>query len=64
MFYGCSNLNYVKAMFTTTPSFMYSLAWLANVSSTGTFVKNAAATWDVTGPSGIPATWDIQIEEI
>lgn len=64
MFYGCSNLNYVKAMFTTTPSFMYSLAWLANVSSTGTFVKNAAAAWDVTGPSGIPATWDIQIEEI
>lgn len=29
-------------------------------SSTGTFVKNADATWDVTGTSGIPEGWTVE----
>lgn len=59
MFYGCTKLNYIKAMFTTAPG-TYVKNWVYGVSSTGTFVKNASATWDVTGASGIPAGWTVQ----
>jgi hypothetical protein len=44
MFYNCKNLNYVKAMFTTTPSSAYTNDWVYGVSSSGIFVKNSAAT--------------------
>ena len=60
MFNGCTKLNYVKAMFTTTPSNNYTLNWLNNVSQTGTFVKNASATWNVTGANGIPKGWTVE----
>ena len=60
MFYKCSNLNYVKALFTTTPSSTYTSNWLSEVSSTGTFVKNSAATWNVINASGIPNGWTIE----
>ena len=59
MFSGCSKLNYVKALFTTTPSRSYSYGWLDRVSSSGTFVKNAAATWNVVGANGIPEGWTV-----
>ena len=59
MFKECPNLNYVKAMFKTLSS-GYIDGWLFNVSSTGTFVKNSAATWNVTGASGIPSGWTVQ----
>ncbi len=61
MFYGCTNLNYVKAMFLTFPSDAWS--WLSGVSSEGTFVMNAAATWDPAshrGDSGIPNGWTVE----
>ena len=60
MFSGCSNLNYIKAMFTTTPSNSYTQNWVRGVATTGTFVKNSAATWEVTGPNGIPEGWTVQ----
>ena len=60
MFYGCTSLNYVKAMFTTTPSSTYTSKWLSGVASTGTFVKNASATWNVTGVDGIPNGWTVE----
>lgn len=60
MFYGCTKLNYIKAMFTTTPSTSYTRDWVNGVSATGTFVKNTAATWDVTGVNGIPEGWTVQ----
>lgn len=59
MFRNCSSLNYIKAMFTTTPSTAYTGSWVNGVASTGTFVKNAKATWDVTGVSGIPKGWKV-----
>ena len=59
MFSGCSKLNHIEALFTTTPSYSYTDSWVDGVSSTGTFVKNAAATWDVTGTSGIPEGWTV-----
>lgn len=46
-------------MFTTTPSTSYTRSWVYNVSSTGTFIKNSQATWDVTGSSGVPSGWTV-----
>ena len=57
MFNGCSLLNYIKAMFTTTPGTDYTSNWVNGVASSGTFVKNSAATWNVTGVDGIPNGW-------
>ena len=59
MFYGCSKLNYIKAMFTTTPSSSYTYSWVNKVASSGTFVKNKKATWNVTGTYAIPSGWTI-----
>lgn len=58
MFYECSKLNYVKALFTSGIGCCED--WLYGVSSSGTFVKNAAATWDVVGESGVPEGWTVQ----
>jgi hypothetical protein len=60
MFQNCRSLNYIKAMFTTTPSASYTSNWVSNVASNGTFVKNNAATWDVTGANGVPSGWTIE----
>ena len=60
MFYGCTNLSYIKAMFTTTPGGSYTSGWVRNVNSTGTFVKNSAATWNVTGDDGVPTGWTVE----
>jgi hypothetical protein len=64
MFYGCANLNYIKAMFTTDPSSSYpnyyTYDWVNGVASSGTFVKNSAATWNATGIHGIPSGWTVQ----
>lgn len=59
-FDGCSNLKYIKAMFTTTPSSTYTQNWVNGVASTGTFVKNKDATWDVTSVNGIPTGWTVE----
>ena len=60
MFSGCTNLAYIKAMFTTTPGSSYTSSWVKNVKGTGTFVKNSAATWDVTGNNGVPTGWTVE----
>ena len=60
MFVGCTSLNYIKALFITTPSDSYTDDWVINVSSTGTFIKNSSATWNVTGDNGIPSGWTVQ----
>ena len=60
MFYGCSKLNYIKSMFVTTPSSLYTGNWVYGVASTGTFVKNKNATWSVTGSDGIPSGWTVE----
>ena len=65
MFYGCSNLNYIKAMFTNAPSSVSNATqnWVIGVSSVGTFVKNSAATWDIVGVDGIPEGWTVEIAD-
>jgi hypothetical protein len=60
MFYNCASLKYIKAMFTTTPSTTYTNSWVYGVPSTGIFVKNSSATWNVTGVNGVPSGWTIE----
>lgn len=60
MLYNCSNLNYIKALFTEIPDGTSPLTqWVYGVAKTGTFVKAADATWDVTGTSGVPEGWTV-----
>ena len=61
MFSGCTKLNYVKALFTDISAHECLENWLINVSQTGTFVKNAAATW-TNEQAGIPTGWTVQVE--
>ena len=60
MFVNCKKLNYIKAMLTSTPSNTTTPGWVSGVAATGTFVKNSAATWNVTGVNGIPTGWTIE----
>lgn len=60
MFNECENLNYIEAMFTTTPSDDYTSYWVDGVSSTGTFVMSKDADWYVLGIYGIPENWTVQ----
>lgn len=60
MFYRCTRLNYIKALFTTTPSSTYTSSWVNGVASSGTFVKYTSATWSVSGENGSPLGWTIQ----
>ena len=60
MFFGCALLNYIKALFTTKPSYTFTGEWVKGVSSTGIFVKSRSASWNVTGASGIPTGWTVQ----
>ena len=68
MFYGCTHLNYIKAMFTTTPSGSspnyYTQNWVSGVAASGTFVKNSAATWNVSGVNGIPNGWTVETASV
>lgn len=59
MFCNCTKLNYIKALFTTTPSTGYTQSWVSGVASTGTFVKSTEATWTTTGVNGIPTGWTV-----
>lgn len=61
MFNGCSSLNYVKCLASETESGSHDQTnnWLRDVSSSGTFIKDANTTWP-SGESGIPSGWTIQ----
>lgn len=62
MFNNCNNISYIKALFETTPGSDYTNNWVRNVSSSGTFVKSANATWDVRGNNGVPNNWTVETE--
>ena len=59
MFVNCTKLNHVKALFTDMSASNCVWSWLSNVSTSGTFVKNANATWTNTD-AGIPSGWTVQ----
>lgn len=60
MFQNCSKLNYIKAMFTTSPSTSYTRSWVQSVASSGTYVKNSSASYTTTGNNAIPSGWTVQ----
>lgn len=60
MFTNCSSLNYIKAMFTTTPSTSYTSGWVQGVASSGTYVKNSSASYTTRGVNAIPNNWTLQ----
>lgn len=62
MFCNCSKLNYIKALFTTTPASTNTKNWVYGVSPTGTFIKNPEATWDVVGVDGVPEGWTVKFD--
>lgn len=64
MFRNCSSLTYIKALFTTkiTSSTNYTSGWVYGVSSSGVFVKNPNATWDLTGSNGVPTNFTVVYE--
>ena len=64
MFSNCSSLNYIKAMFTTTPSTTYTKNWVSGVAASGTFVKNASATWTNVGIYAVPTGWTIETASV
>ena len=60
MFYKCSKLNYIKMLATNISASSCLSNWVKGVSSTGTFIKNAAMTSLPTGTNGIPSGWTVQ----
>ena len=77
MFMYCSNLNYIQCLATDLHYTGYSgteigtYNWLANVSSSGTFVKRSNADWSIVTPNnvgsypnGIPKNWTVEEAEI
>lgn len=60
MFNGCSKLNYIKMLATDISANSCLTNWVKGVASSGTFVKNKNATWNVTGVNGVPSGWTIQ----
>ena len=62
MFNGCTNLNYIKMLATDISADGCLYKWVSGVASSGTFVKNKYAAWNITGNSGIPTGWTVKTE--
>jgi hypothetical protein len=62
MFRSCTKLNYIKMLATNISASECLDVWVQGVASSGTFVKNKNATWDVTGSNGVPSGWTVQNE--
>lgn len=64
LFYGCSNLNYIKAMFTqpfSNTNYSYTKDWVNGVAEKGTFIANIKRTDFTRGVYGIPEGWDLYL---
>lgn len=59
MFTNCSSLNYIKAMFISSPYSNFTANWVNGVAAKGTFVKNNDATWTNTGTDSVPVGWTV-----
>ena len=60
MFYNCRKLNHITMLATDISAYNCLSSWVYGVASSGTFIKNSAATWDITGVSGIPSGWTVE----
>ena len=54
-----SNVRWVKALFTTSPTTSYTANWVSGLPNNAScvFVKNENATWTTTGQHSVPARW-------
>lgn len=52
--------HYRSSVQNSVPPSSYTDYWVSGVSSSGIFVKNANATWNITGENGIPSGWTVQ----
>ena len=59
MFLGCSSLSYIKCLATNISATNCTSNWVANVASTGTFIKASSMTSWTTGNNGIPTGWTV-----
>ena len=59
MFKECQNINWIKMLAIDIANNSL-FDWVSGVASNGTFVKNIAATWDITGNNGVPNGWTIE----
>lgn len=57
MFDGCTSLNYIKCLATNLGDVTY--AWVNNVASSGTFVRNADNTSLVYSTNSVPSGWTV-----
>lgn len=57
MFANCSNLNYIKCLATDISATDCTINWVANVASSGTFVKDPNMNDWTIGNNGIPTNW-------
>lgn len=62
MFAWCYKLKYIKMLATNISAKHCLDSWVNAISSTGTFVKNPEATWDVVGISGVPRGWTVKFD--
>ena len=62
MFRNCTKLNYIKMLATDISATWCLYNWVYSVASSGTFVKNPEATWDVVGDSGVPSGWTVKFD--
>lgn len=69
MFRNCSKLQYIKVLCDGRPDLVPPypqspfLMWMADVASSGTFIKASGAAWN-TGEGGIPDGWTIEEVEL
>lgn len=63
MFRSCTNLKYITMLATDISEPNCLLYWVEGVASSGKFVKNPNATWDVVGVSGVPKGWTVVYPE-
>ena len=62
MFRDCTNLTYIKMLATDISAHNCLYSWVYGITTTGTFIKNRAARWDITGQHGVPNNWTIEYE--
>ena len=62
MFYGCSSLNYIKALFLTTPKSGLTTEWVYGVADEGTFVQDSDAVWFEESVNAIPVGWTVPLD--
>lgn len=60
MFYGCSNLSYIKCLNVFSFTSMFT-DWVNGVSPTGTFIANSKRTDFTRGVNGIPEGWNLYL---